>query len=106
MSRKRFVIDGEAVILCVHGISDFDALHSGRRSDESSAPLIFSLKVATICASFRSQRARPALNGWWHADPKASSSIHFEHAEIGPDRFRAACNVGLEGLVQTPARAS
>src|SRR6516165_2813474 len=55
MSRKRFVIDGEAVILCVHGISDFDALHSGRRSDESSAPLIFSLKVATICASFRSQ---------------------------------------------------
>lgn len=23
----------------------------------------------------------------------------FEHGEIGPDLFRAACNMGLEGLV-------
>jgi ATP-dependent DNA ligase len=28
--QKRFVIDGEAVILGVDGISDFDALHSGK----------------------------------------------------------------------------
>ena len=31
---KRFVIDGEAVILGVDGISDFDALHSGKHSEE------------------------------------------------------------------------
>ena len=32
--QKRFVIDGEAVILGVDGISDFDALHSGRHDEE------------------------------------------------------------------------
>ena len=32
--QKRFVIDGEAVVLGVDGISDFDALHSGRHNDE------------------------------------------------------------------------
>jgi hypothetical protein len=32
--QKQFIIDGEAVILGVDGISDFDALHSGRHNDE------------------------------------------------------------------------
>jgi bifunctional non-homologous end joining protein LigD len=31
---SQFVIDGEAVILGVNGISDFDALHSGQHNDE------------------------------------------------------------------------
>jgi bifunctional non-homologous end joining protein LigD len=31
---KHFVIDGEAVILGVDGISDFNALHSGKHNDE------------------------------------------------------------------------
>ena len=31
---KHFVIDGEAVILGVDGVSDFDALHSGKHNDE------------------------------------------------------------------------
>ncbi len=29
-----FVIDGEAVILGVDGVSDFNALHSGKHNDE------------------------------------------------------------------------
>jgi len=32
--QKRFVIDGEAVILGVDGVSDFDAMHSGKHNDE------------------------------------------------------------------------
>jgi bifunctional non-homologous end joining protein LigD len=32
--QKRFVIYREAVMLGVDGISDFDALHSGRHNDE------------------------------------------------------------------------
>src|ERR1700688_2989447 len=32
--RKQFVIDGEAVILGVDGIADFNALHSGRQNAE------------------------------------------------------------------------
>src|SRR5262249_39985588 len=31
---KQFVIDGEAVVLGVDGISDFNALHSGKHNDE------------------------------------------------------------------------
>jgi bifunctional non-homologous end joining protein LigD len=31
--QKHFVIDGEAVILGVDGVSDFDALHSGKQND-------------------------------------------------------------------------
>ena len=31
---KHFVIEGEAVILGVDGISDFNALHSGKHNDE------------------------------------------------------------------------
>jgi bifunctional non-homologous end joining protein LigD len=31
---KQFVIDGEAVILGVDGVSDFDVLHSGKHNDE------------------------------------------------------------------------
>jgi bifunctional non-homologous end joining protein LigD len=32
--QKQFIIDGEAVILGVDGIPDFNALHSGRQDDE------------------------------------------------------------------------
>src|SRR6516165_7828613 len=32
--QNRFVLDGEAVILGVDGISDFNALHSGKHDDE------------------------------------------------------------------------
>jgi ATP-dependent DNA ligase len=32
--RKQFVVDGEAVILGVDGISDFNALHSGKFNHE------------------------------------------------------------------------
>jgi bifunctional non-homologous end joining protein LigD len=32
--RKQFVIDGEAVVLCLDGMPDFDALHPGRHDAE------------------------------------------------------------------------
>jgi hypothetical protein len=32
--RKQFVIDGEAVVLGVDGVADFNALHSGRQNDQ------------------------------------------------------------------------
>src|ERR1700746_1402341 len=31
---RHFVVDGEAVVLGVDGVADFDALHSGRLNDE------------------------------------------------------------------------
>jgi bifunctional non-homologous end joining protein LigD len=38
------------------------------------------------------------LEGCWRAGRKVSSSIR-SSGEIGPDLFRAACRMGLEGLV-------
>jgi bifunctional non-homologous end joining protein LigD len=40
--QKRFVLDGEAVVLGVNGISDFDALHSGRHNEE--------VQLAALCS--------------------------------------------------------
>lgn len=41
MKRTSFVIDGDICVLDVQGISDFNALHSGRHNDEpSSTPSI------------------------------------------------------------------
>ena len=64
--QKQFVIHGEAVILGVDGISDFDALHSGRHNEE-----------VQFCAF-----DVLAMDG----DDSAR--------EIGPDLFRAACRMG------------
>jgi bifunctional non-homologous end joining protein LigD len=54
-------------------------------------PSIFLLSTAKTCAPCPCRCARLTLNGCWHAGQTAG--------EIGPDLFRAACNMGLEGLV-------
>jgi bifunctional non-homologous end joining protein LigD len=33
LRQKRFLLDGEAVVLGVDGVSDFDALHSGEHDE-------------------------------------------------------------------------
>jgi bifunctional non-homologous end joining protein LigD len=97
---KRFVIDGEAVILGVDGIPDFNALHSGKHNDEVQLyafdilaldgedlrPLPLSLRKTNLA---RLLARRP--DGMFVAP--------FEQGEIGPDLFQAACKMGLEGLV-------
>jgi len=55
--QPRFLIDGEAVILGVDGISDFDALHSGRHNEEVQLCAFDILALdATICASCRCEK--------------------------------------------------
>jgi hypothetical protein len=46
-----------------------------------------------------SQCARPILNASWREGRKAFFVNPFERGEVGPDLFRAACNMDLEGLV-------
>ena len=96
----QFVIDGEAVILGVDGISDFNALHSGKHNDEVQLyafdilaldgedlrPLPLSLRKTNL-AQLLARR------------PDGMFVAPFEQGEIGPDLFRAACNMGLEGMV-------
>jgi hypothetical protein len=63
--QRRFVLDGQAVILGVDGASDFNALHSRKHDDEVQfcAFDIVWPRPATTCASWRFTCARPASTG-------------------------------------------
>jgi ATP-dependent DNA ligase len=94
------VIDGEAVVLGIDGISVFNALHSGKHNEEVQLcafdvlamdgddlrrrPL--SMRKANLARLLARRR-----DGIFRSD--------FEQGEIGPDLFCKACEFGLEGLV-------
>ena len=95
-----FVLDGEAVLLGVDGRSDFDALHSRRHDAEvefyafdilvSDGEDLRGLPLSMRKASLSRLLAR-RVDGIFLSD--------FEQGEIGPDLFRHACLMGLEGMV-------
>ncbi len=104
VGQKQFVLDGEAVVLCADGIPDFNALHSRKHDAEVQLYAFDCLALAGedirhLPLSMRKNNlarllARP-LDGIFVAP--------FEQGEIGPDLFRAACDIGLEGLVSKMA---
>jgi bifunctional non-homologous end joining protein LigD len=85
--QKHFVIDGEAVILGLDGVSDFDALHSGRHNDEVQ---LYAFDM--LAGDGDDLRKLPRR-------PEGITLAPFETGKIGPDLFRKACEFGLEGLV-------
>ena len=97
---KQFVLDGEAVILGVDGRPDFDALHSGKQDDQVQFYAFDMLAgdgddMRGLPLSLRKANLARLL-------ARRSDGIFiapFEQGEIGPDLFRAACNMGFEGLV-------
>jgi bifunctional non-homologous end joining protein LigD len=99
-AQKRFVIDGEAVILGVDGVSDFNALHSGKHNEEvqlcafdllaMDGDDLRDLPLAIRKANLARLLARR---------PEGIFLSDFEQHEIGPELFRKACEFGLEGLV-------
>ena len=97
---KQFVIDGEAVVLGVDGISDFNALHSGKYNDEVQ---LYAFDILALNGD--DLRSLPLSMRKAHLErllARRSDGIFissFEQGEIGPDLYRAACNMGLEGLV-------
>jgi bifunctional non-homologous end joining protein LigD len=60
---SRFIIDGEAVVLGVDGISDFNALHSRKHDHEG-----------TICAGCHCTYARPTWRSWYAGGPDSPPS--------------------------------
>ena len=97
---RRFVLDGEAVVLGVDGISDFNALHSGRHNEEVQLCAFDVLAMdgddlRRLPLSMRKTNLARLLRG----RPEGIFINPFEQGEIGPDLFRAACRMGLEGLV-------
>jgi ATP-dependent DNA ligase len=97
---KQFVIDGEAVVLGVDGVPDFNALHS-RKHDEEVQLYAFDIltldgeDLRPLPLSLRKTNLARLLA----RRPDGIFVAPFEQGEIGPDLFRAACNLGLEGLV-------
>jgi bifunctional non-homologous end joining protein LigD len=98
--QKHFVIDGEAVILGVDGYSDFNALHSEKHNDEAQL-----LAFDVLAMDGDDLRGMPLsmrkanLARLLARRPDGIFIAPFEQGEIGPDLFRAACQMGLEGLV-------
>jgi bifunctional non-homologous end joining protein LigD len=98
--QQRCVIDGEAVILGVDGISDFDALHSGRHNEEAQLCAFDILAeggedLRKLPLSMRKANLERLLA----RRPEGIFINPSERGEIGPDLFEAACKMGLEGLV-------
>jgi bifunctional non-homologous end joining protein LigD len=94
------VIDGEAVLLGVDGISDFNGLHSRKYDDEV---MLYAFDILALdgedlrklpLALRKTNLARLLARR-----PEGLFVSDFEQGEIGPDLFRAACKFGLEGLV-------
>ena len=89
------MIDGEAVLLGVDGRSDFNGLHS-RQHDHEVQFYDFDILVSDgedlrMRKTNLSRLLARRVDGIFLSD--------FEQGEIGPDLFRAACGMGLEGLV-------
>jgi bifunctional non-homologous end joining protein LigD len=97
---KHFVIDGEAVILGVDGVPDFNALHS-RKHDDGARLLAFDClaldgdDLRELPLSMR----KTNLDRLLARRPDGIFTDQFEFGEIGPHLFRKACEFGLEGIV-------
>ncbi|WP_342737439.1 RNA ligase family protein [Bradyrhizobium sp. B117] len=97
---KQFILDGEAVVLGVDGTSDFDALHS-RKHDHEVQFYAFDILGADgddyrrLPLSLRKPNLARLLRG----RSEGIQAAPFEQGEIGPDLFRHACIMGLEGMV-------
>jgi len=97
---KHFVIDGEAVVLGVDGVADFGALYS-RQHDEQVQLYAFDVlaldgdDLRALPLSMRKTNLARLLR----RRPDGIFIAPFEQGEIGPELFRAACRMGLEGLV-------
>ena len=101
---KQFVIDGEAVILGIGGISDFNALHAGKSNHEVQLYAFDVLAMngddlRDLPLSMRKQNLARLL----HRRPDGIFTGSFEQGETGPELFRHACLMGLEGLVSKRA---
>src|SRR5438105_2055132 len=98
--RRQFVIDGEAVVLGIDGIADFNALHS-RKHDAEVQLCAFDIlaidgdDLRGLPLSMRKTNLARLLA----RRPDGIFVAPFERGEIGPDLYRAACRLGLEGLV-------
>lgn len=98
--QKQSVIDGEAVILGVDGVSDFDALHSRKVDHEVQLYAFDCLALdGDDLRSLPLEMRKTHLARLLHGRPEGIFIAPFGIGEIGPALFPAACRMGLEGIV-------
>ena len=95
IGKTRFVIEGEAVVLGVDGISDFNALHSRKHDHEVRLYAFDCLAydgdgLSRLPLHLRKTNLAQLLRGRAEGIFVAS----FEQGEIGPELFEAACRMG------------
>ena len=97
---RQFVIDGEAVVLGVDGVADFNALHSRKHDDEVQ---LYAFDILALdgddLRNLPLSMRKTNLARLLARRPDGIFVAPFEQGEIGPELFRAACDMGLEGLV-------
>jgi bifunctional non-homologous end joining protein LigD len=100
LRQKQFVIDGEAMVLGVDGISAFAALYS-RKHDEEVQFYAFDMLVGDGDDMRSLPLSIRKANLAWLLSRRSDGIFiaQFELGKIGPDLFRAVCGTGLEGLV-------
>jgi bifunctional non-homologous end joining protein LigD len=98
--QKHFVLDGEAVILGVDGVANFNALHSGKHNDQVQL-CAFDLLAegGDDLRKLPLHLRKTNLERLFARRPEGVFVNPFERGEIGPDLYRAACDMGLEGLL-------
>jgi bifunctional non-homologous end joining protein LigD len=98
--RSQFVLDGEAVILSINGMSDFNALHSRKQNHEVQLCAFDVLAMdGEDLRSLPLAKRKTSLDRLLRGRSDGIFVNPFETGAIGPDLFRAACDMGLEGLV-------
>jgi bifunctional non-homologous end joining protein LigD len=101
LRKTSFVIDGEAVVLGPDGISDFDALYSGKRNADVRLYAFDLLVDDGVDTRDETLRVRKLWLG--KLLKRVSDGIlyndHHEADGVGPLLFRQACLMGLEGIV-------
>ncbi|MDN5003888.1 RNA ligase family protein [Bradyrhizobium sp. GCM10027634] len=97
---KQFAIDGEAVVLGVDGVSDFNALHSRKHDHEVQ---LYAFDVLAMDGDdlrpLPLHLRKTNLERLLARRPDGIFVAPFEVGDIGSDLFGAACRMGLEGLV-------
>ncbi|WP_235884913.1 MULTISPECIES: RNA ligase family protein [Bradyrhizobium] len=94
---QEFVINGEAVVLGVDGVSDFNALHSRRQVQLYAFDLLAlgGEDLRQLPLEMRKTNLARLLRG----RPDGMFIEPFESGAIEPDVFRAACDRRLEGII-------
>ncbi|WP_439357851.1 ATP-dependent DNA ligase [Bradyrhizobium sp. DASA03007] len=100
MKQRHFVIDGEICVLDVRGVSQFDWLHSGKYNEDAQ---LYAFDIVSLDGDdlrlMKLDDRKDRLAKILERRPEGIFVAPYERGDWGPKLFRAACDMGLEGIV-------